>query len=187
MKNLLVNGIMISVVVLVILKLKESDFGKRFKNFLFEEQDGDEEIVLADSKKDKADSAEAKPADSKTDEVKPAESKTDEADSAEADSTDSKTDSEELPDFLEYERNEEIKKLNMQEVYIHKKVAKSFIKKKKNLELKTKSKDKNLEAQTDEYVIFSIKELNNPQSQYSPYSDKDDADSADFKKDNGKH
>ena len=167
MKSLLINGIIISVVVLVILKLRESDFGKRFKSFIFEDEEQDDEIVLTDSKTDETDSAEAKPADSKTDEtnsakVELAESKTDEADSV--DSKTDETDSEELPDFLEYERNEEIKKLNMQEVYIHKKVAKSFIKRKKNLELKTKSKDKNIEAKTDEYVIFSIEELNNPQS-----------------------
>lgn len=188
MKNLLINGIMISVVVLVILKLKESDFGKRFKSFIFEEQD--DEIVLTDSKTDKA-----KPAESKTDEVKPADSKTDETNSAkaelaesktdEADSAESKTDetdSEELPDFLEYELNEEKKRLKMMRKTSLKMVEKSFDKLEKTAESKNKSKIKDLEAETDEYVIFSMNKFNNPQSQYSPYVDK----TADSKKNNNK-
>ena len=198
MKNLLTNGIMISVVVLVILKLKESDFGKRFKSFIFEEQD--DEIVLTDSKTDKA-----KPAESKTDEVKPADSKTDETNSAkaelaesktdEADSAESKTDetdsaesktdetdSEELPDFLEYELNEEKKRLKMMRKTSLKMVEKSFDKLEKTAESKNKSKIKDLEAETDEYVIFSMNKFNNPQSQYSPYVDK----TADSKKNNNK-
>lgn len=185
MKSLLINGIMFSVVVLVILKLKESDFGKRFKSFIFEDEEQDDEIVLTDSKTDETDSAEAKPADSKTDEtnsakVELAESKTDEADSV--DSKTDETDSEELPDFLEYELNEEKKRLKMMRKTSLKMVEKSFDKLEKTAEYKTKSKTKDLEAETDEYVIFSMNKFNNPQSQYSPYVDKTDS-----KKDNGKH
>ncbi len=183
MKNLLINGIMFSVVVLVILKLKESDFGKRFKSFIFEEQD--DEIVLTDSKTDGTDSAKAEPADSKTDEadsakVELAESKTDEADSV--DSKTDETDSEELPDFLEHELNEEKKRLKMMRKTSLKMVEKSFDKLEKTAESKTKSKIKDLEAETDEYVIFSMNKFNNPQSQYSPYVDK----TADSKKNNNK-
>ncbi len=185
MKSLLINGIMFSVVVLVILKLKESDFGKRFKSFIFEDEEQDDEIVLTDSKTDETDSAEAKPADSKTDETNSAkaelaESKTDEADSV--DSKTDETDSEELPDFLEYELNEEKKRLKMMRKTSLKMVEKSFDKLEKTAESKNKSKIKDLEAETDEYVIFSMNKFNNPQSQYSPYVDK----TADSKKNNNK-
>ena len=140
MKSLLINGIMFSVVVLVILKLKESDFGKRFKSFIFEDEEQDDEIVLTDSKTDETDSAEAKPADSKTDETNSAkaelaESKTDEADSV--DSKTDETDSEELPDFLEYELNEEKKRLKMMRKTSLKMVEKVSTNWKKQLNLKT--------------------------------------------------
>lgn len=111
------------------------------------------------------DSAEAEPAESKTDEADSAESKTDE------------TDSEELPDFLEYELNQEKKRLKMMRKTSLKMVEKSFDKLEKTAESKTKSKAKDIEAETDEYVIFSMNKLNNPQSQYSPYIDKNDANS----------
>ena len=111
------------------------------------------------------DSAEAEPAKSKTDEADSVDSKTDE------------TDSEELPDFLEYELNEEKKRLKMMRKTSLKMVEKSFDKLEKTAESKTKSKAKDIEAETDEYVIFSMNKFNNPQSQYSPYIDKNDANS----------
>lgn len=177
MKSLLIAAIGISMGILMS-RLKNAEFAKRLNGFIFEEQNADEEKVSTDEAK-AADSEtdKTKPAESKTDEAKPAESKTDEADSAEADSIDSKTDSEELPDFLEYELNEEKKRLKMMRKTSLKMVEKSFDKLEKTAESKTKSKVKDLEAETDEYVIFSMNKLNNPQSQYSPYIDKNDANS----------
>ena len=180
MKSLLIVAIGISMGILMS-RLKNAEFAKRLNGFIFEEQNADEEKVSTD---------EAKAADSETDKTKSAESKTDEADSAkaelaesktdEADSAESKTDetdSEELPDFLEYELNEEKKRLKMMRKTSLKMVEKSFDKLEKTAESKTKSKAKDIEAETDEYVIFSMNKLNNPQSQYSPYIDKNDANS----------
>lgn len=175
MKSLLIVAIGISMGILMS-RLKNAEFAKRLNGFIFEEQNADEEKVstdeakAADSETDKTKSAE-----SKTDEAKSAESKTDEADSAES-KTD-ETDSEELPDFLEYELNEEKKRLKMMRKTSLKMVEKSFDKLEKTAESKTKSKVKDLEAETDEYVIFSMNKFNNPQSQYSPYIDKNDANS----------
>ena len=180
MKNLLVIAIGISMVILI-LRLKNAKFAKSLNEFIFDFDDDFDDFIP----KDETDSAEAEPAESKTDEadstkVELAESKTDEADSV--DSKTDETDSEELPDFLEYELNEEKKRLKMMRKTSLKMVEKSFDKLEKTAEYKTKSKTKDLEAETDEYVIFSMNKFNNPQSQYSPYVDKTDS-----KKDNGKH
>ena len=200
MKSLLIVAIGISMGILMS-RLKNAEFAKRLNGFIFEEQNADEEKVstdeakAADSETDQTKSAEsktdeAKSAEPKTDETNSAkaelaESKTDEADSAESktDETDSaesktdETDSEELPDFLEYELNQEKKRLKMMRKTSLKMVEKSFDKLEKTAEFKTKSKAKDIEAETDEYVIFSMNKLNNPQSQYSPYIDKNDANS----------
>lgn len=190
MKSLLIVAIGISMGILMS-RLKNAEFAKRLNGFIFEEQNADEEKVSTDEAK-AADSEtdQTKSAESKTDEAKSAEPKTDETNSAkaelaesktdEADSAESKTDetdSEELPDFLEYELNQEKKRLKMMRKTSLKMVEKSFDKLEKTAESKTKSKAKDIEAETDEYVIFSMNKLNNPQSQYSPYIDKNDANS----------
>ena len=190
MKSLLIVAIGISMGILMS-RLKNAEFAKRLNGFIFEEQNADEEKVSTDEAK-AADSEtdQTKSAESKTDEAKSAEPKTDETNSAkaelaesktdEADSAESKTDetdSEELPDFLEYELNQEKKRLKMMRKTSLKMVEKSFDKLEKTAEFKTKSKAKDIEAETDEYVIFSMNKLNNPQSQYSPYIDKNDANS----------
>ena len=173
MKTLLVIAIAICMIILILRLFA--------KNLNFDDFETDSaEAEPAKSKTDEADSAEAEPAKSKTDEAdsveaEPAKSKTDEADSV--DSKTDETDSEELPDFLEYELNEEKKRLKMMRKTSLKMVEKSFDKLEKTAESKTKSKVKDLEAETDEYVIFSMNKFNNPQSQYSPYIDKNDANS----------
>lgn len=158
MKTLLVIAIAICMIILILRLFA--------KNLNFDDFETDSaEAEPAESKTDEADSVEAEPAKSKTDEADSAESKTDE------------TDSEELPDFLEYELNQEKKRLKMMRKTSLKMVEKSFDKLEKTAESKTKSKAKDIEAETDEYVIFSMNKLNNPQSQYSPYIDKNDANS----------
>ena len=185
MKTLLVIAIAICMIILI-LRL----FANNLNFDFYDDFETDSaEAEPAKSKTDEADSVEAEPDDSKTDEadsakVELAESKTDEADSV--DSKTDETDSEELPDFLEYELDEEKKRLKMMRKTSLKMVEKSFDKLEKTAESKTRSKIKDLEAETDEYVIFSMNKFNNPQSQYSPYVDKN-ANSADSKKNNSKH
>lgn len=147
MKSLLIVAIGISMGILMS-RLKNAEFAKRLNGFIFEEQNADEEKVstdeakAADSETDKTKSAE-----SKTDEAKSAESETDEADSAKvelADSETDETDSEELPDFLEYELNEEKKRLKMMRKTSLKMVEKSFDKLEKQLSLKPNQRLKTL-------------------------------------------